>query len=99
MVVIEPGFISTEFLGVADENAREIIEHSGPYAASFEKLSGAVQRLRKLAGRPEDIAEVIFKALSARSPRTRYAAPGHAKFALALKRLLPSRIVDYILSR
>ena len=99
VVVIEPGFISTEFLGVADENAREIIEHSGPYAASFEKLSGAIQRLRKLAGRPEDIAEVIFKALSARSPRTRYAAPGHAKFALALKRLLPSRVFDYILSR
>ena len=99
VVVIEPGFISTEFLGVADENAREIIEHSGPYAASFEKLSGAIQRLRKLAGRPEDIAEVIFKALSARSPRTRYAAPGHAKFALALKRFLPSRVFDYILSR
>jgi NAD(P)-dependent dehydrogenase (short-subunit alcohol dehydrogenase family) len=99
VVVIEPGFIITEFLGVADENAREIVEHSGPYAESFERVSGAIQRLRKMAGKPEDIAEVIFKALAARNPRARYAAPGHAKFALMLKRLLPSRVFDYVLSR
>ena len=99
VVVIEPGFITTEFLGVADENARELIEQAGPYVGSFEKVSGAIQRLRKLAGRPEDIAEVIYKALSAQNPRTRYAAPGHARFALAVKRLLPSRLFDYILSR
>jgi len=99
VVVIEPGFITTEFLGVANENARPIMENAGIYAESFERVTGAVQRLRRLAGRPEDIAEVIFKALAARSPRTRYAAPGHAKFALAAKRLLPSRVFDYILSR
>jgi len=99
VVVIEPGFIITEFLSVADENAREIIEHSGPYAESLDHVAGAIQRLRKLAGRPEDIAEVIFKALAARNPRRRYAAPGHASFALAAKRLLPSRLFDYILSR
>jgi NAD(P)-dependent dehydrogenase (short-subunit alcohol dehydrogenase family) len=99
VVVIEPGFIITEFLGVADENARPIIDHPGPYAESFEKVAGAIKRLRKLAGRPEDIAEVIFKALAARSPRPRYAAPGHARVALAAKRLLPSRLFDYVLSR
>ena len=99
VVVIEPGFIITEFLSVADENAREIIEHSGPYAESVERVAGAIQSLRKLAGRPEDIAEVIFKALAARNPRTRYAAPGHARFALAAKRILPARVFDYVLSR
>lgn len=99
VVLIEPGFITTEFLGVANENAREIIEQAGPYAGSFEKMSSAVQRLRKLAGRPDDIAEVICKALTAGSPRARYAAPGHAKFALAVKRLLPTRLFDYVLNR
>jgi NAD(P)-dependent dehydrogenase (short-subunit alcohol dehydrogenase family) len=99
VVVIEPGFIITDFLGVATDNARDIIENPGPYTKSFESLSGAIKRLRGLAGRPEDIAEVIFKALTVRSPRARYAAPGHAKFALAVKRLLPSRVFDYVLSR
>jgi NAD(P)-dependent dehydrogenase (short-subunit alcohol dehydrogenase family) len=99
VVVIEPGFIITEFLGVATENARPIIENAGPYSESFERLGGVVHRLRKMAGRPEDIAEVIFKALSARNPRARYAAPGHARLALAVKRLLPSRVFDYVLGR
>ena len=99
VVVVEPGFIITEFLSVADENAREITEQAGPYAESLDRVAGATQRLRKLAGRPEDIADVIFKALSARNPRTRYAAPGHARFALAVKRLLPTRLFDYVVSK
>lgn len=99
VVVIEPGFIITEFLGVANENARPIMENAGPYTDSFERLGGVVRRLRKIAGRPEDIAEVILKALSARNPRARYAAPGHARLALAVKRLLPTRVFDYVLGR
>lgn len=99
VIVIEPGFIITEFLEVANEVSRETLEHPGPYAEPFERLGGAIQRLRKMAGRPEDIAEVIFKALTARSPRARYAAPGHARFALAVKRLLPARFFDYVMNR
>ena len=99
VVIIEPGFIITEFLGVANENAREIIEHAGPYAESIERTGAAIQRLRKLAGHPDDIAEAVFKALASKSPRARYAAPGHARFALAVKRLLPARLFDYVLSR
>jgi NAD(P)-dependent dehydrogenase (short-subunit alcohol dehydrogenase family) len=99
VVIIEPGFIITEFLGVANENAREIIEHAGPYAESFERMGAAIQRLRKMAGHPDDIAEAVFKALSSKNPRARYAAPGHARFALAVKRLLPARMFDYVLSR
>src|SRR6266571_7361910 len=45
VVVIEPGFIITEFLGVANEEAREIIEQPGPYAESLDRVAGAVQRL------------------------------------------------------
>jgi NAD(P)-dependent dehydrogenase (short-subunit alcohol dehydrogenase family) len=99
VVVIEPGFIITEFLGVANEEAREIIEHAGPYAETFERVAAGTQRLRKLAGRPEDIAELVFKAVAADSPRIRYAAPGHARLGLALKRLLPARLFDYVMSR
>jgi short-subunit dehydrogenase len=97
VIIIEPGFIVTEFLGVANEVSRDVLEQPGPYAEPIERLGGAVQRLRKLAGRPEDISDVIFKALTARNPRARYAAPGHARFALAAKRLLPARLFDYIL--
>jgi NAD(P)-dependent dehydrogenase (short-subunit alcohol dehydrogenase family) len=99
VVIIEPGVIVTEFVSVADENAREIINNSGPYKESFEKSFAAMQRLRRMAGQPEDIAEVIFRALASRNPRPRYAAPGHARFAIAAKRVLPARLFDYVLSR
>ncbi|MFY9556463.1 MAG: SDR family NAD(P)-dependent oxidoreductase [Blastocatellia bacterium] len=99
VVIVEPGFITTEFMGVANDNARPILDNPGPYGDAVERLSGIIQRLRKMAGRPEDIAEVVFKALVARKPRARYAAPGHARFALAAKRVLPSRLFDYVMSR
>ncbi|MFY9570717.1 MAG: SDR family NAD(P)-dependent oxidoreductase [Blastocatellia bacterium] len=99
VVIVEPGFITTEFMGVANDNARPILDNPGPYGDAVERLSGIIQRLRKMAGRPEDIAEVVFKALVARKPRARYAAPGHARFALSATRVLPSRLFDYVMNR
>jgi short-subunit dehydrogenase len=99
VVIIEPGFITTEFLEVANGISRDVIEKDSPYAASIARLGSSLQRLRKMAGSPEDIADVIFKALAADKPRTRYAAPGHARLAIVLKRLLPGRLFDYVLNR
>jgi short-subunit dehydrogenase len=99
VVIIEPGFIITEFLGVADEISRSVIEQESPYAASIEGLSSSLQRLRKMAGTPDDIAKLIVKALTSRKPRLRYAAPRHARLAIALKRWLPERLIDYVLNR
>jgi short-subunit dehydrogenase len=99
VVIIEPGFIITEFLDVANGISREVIETDSPYAASISRLGASLQRLRKMAGSPEDIAEVIFKGLAADKPRARYAAPGHARLAIALKRFLPESLFDYVLNR
>jgi len=99
VVIIEPGMIGTEFGSVADANVREMIDNSGPYKESFERSFLAIQRMRKLSGKPDDIAEVIFTALSVDSPKRRYAAPGHARIAIAAKRMLPARLFDYVLNR
>jgi len=99
VVIIEPGMIGTEFGSVADRNVREMIDNSGPYKESFERSFGAIQRMRKMSGEPKDIAEVIFRALSADNPKPRYAAPGHARVAIAAKRMLPARLFDFVLSR
>jgi short-subunit dehydrogenase len=99
VVVIEPGFIITEFLGVANEAARPIIEQDSPYKPFFESSAEGFKRMRKMAGRPEDIAELVVKAVTLDSPRARYAAPRHARLAIAAKRFLPARLFDYILDR
>ena len=99
VVIIEPGFIITEFLDVANGVSSDVIEKESPYAASIARLGSSLQRMRKMAGRPDDIADVILKALTARKPRARYAAPGHARLGIALKRFLPERLFDYVLNR
>jgi NAD(P)-dependent dehydrogenase (short-subunit alcohol dehydrogenase family) len=99
VVIVEPGFIVTEFLEVADETARPIIEQDSPYAAFFEGFAAGYQRLRRIAGKPDDIAELVARALISRRPRNRYAAPLHARIALMLKRWLPERLFDYVLTR
>jgi NAD(P)-dependent dehydrogenase (short-subunit alcohol dehydrogenase family) len=99
VVIIEPGFIITEFLGVANEIAQPITEQESPYKPFFEGFAEGYKRMRKMAGRPEDIAGLVFKALSVENPRSRYAAPRHAKLAIAAKRWLPARLFDYILDR
>lgn len=99
VVVIEPGFILTEFLGVANERARDVIERDSPYKPFFDGFAEGYKRMRKMAGRPDDIAELVLKALTLGRPRPRYAAPRHARFALAMKRLLPARLFDSVLSK
>ena len=96
VVIIEPGFIVTEFLDVANEVSREVVEQAGPYAASIARRNQSMQRLRKMAGTPDDIGKLIVKALTLANPRARYSAPGHAKVLIALRRFVPERLFDYI---
>ncbi len=96
VVIIEPGFIITEFLGVANEVSRSVIEQESPYSASIEGLSGSLQRLRRIAGTPDDIARLVVRALVVANPRARYAAPRHARVLIALRRFVPERLFDYV---
>lgn len=99
VILVEPGFIITEFLQVADRYSQSVVEDAGPYAPFLEGFSSGYERVRAIAGRPEDIAAVILRGLVARRPRARYASPLHARFLLMLKRLVPDRLFDYVLIR
>jgi short-subunit dehydrogenase len=99
VVIIEPGFIATEFSSVANERAREVIEQDSPYKPFFEGFAEGYKRIRKMAGHPDEIAELVMKALTLERPRPRYAAPRHARTALVLKRLLPARLFDWLIAR
>lgn len=96
VVIIEPGFIVTEFLEVANEVSREVIEQANPYAASIARRNASMQRLRKMAGTPDDIARLIVRALSLTNPRARYSGPRHAQVLIALRRYVPERLFDYV---
>jgi short-subunit dehydrogenase len=99
VVVIQPGYIVTEFLEVANTISRPVLDKAGPYAPFFADFERASQRGRRIAGKPDDVAELIVRALKANRPRIRYAAPRHASIALLLKRVLPERLFDYAMNR
>ncbi len=94
VVVIEPGFILTEFLEAAREASGDVEPSGTVYAGPWAALDAATERLRRIAGKPDDIARLVERALTARRPRTRYAGPLHAKVFLALRRFLPDRVFD-----
>ncbi len=99
VIVVEPGFILTEFRAVADEVSRDVAAHAGPYAPFYTAFARNYERTRRVAGQPADIAALIHTALTARRPRPRYASPAHAHVLLALKRLLPETWFDRLLAR
>jgi NAD(P)-dependent dehydrogenase (short-subunit alcohol dehydrogenase family) len=94
VVLIRPGFILTEFVDAANKASAPAIENSGPYAPYLEGFRTVYQRAHRIAGQPDDIARLVERALTARKPAPRYAAPMHAKLLLFIKWLLPARVMD-----
>ena len=94
VVLIEPGYILTDFARVASK-IQPTSEEAGPYASFLAEYNRRQEKARNIAGHPNDIAELIFQALAVDRPRFRYAAPRHAHVFLALKRFLPERLFEY----
>jgi len=75
-----------------------------PYAAYKKAVAGSFTTVQdgplgRLASTADDIAEVIVKAVTAGTPRTRYLINAVAKSMLATRRLLPTRASDALLAR
>lgn len=96
VTLIRPGFIVTEFIDAASKASDQYTDHAGPYAPYLEGFRVGYQRLRRIAGVPDDIARLVERALTADNPAPRYNGPLHAKFFLGLKWLLPDRLLEFI---
>ena len=102
VVVVEPGIIRTGFADAATGSME------GPTGATAENpyagFSAAVARatrdnyergpILKLGGGPETVAAAVERAITADSPRTRYAVTPSAHLFIWLRRLLPDRAWD-----
>lgn len=98
VTIIEPGAITTEFVDVMDA---PLLERSkgGPY----EKMANMAVKSHKdiyddsPSAKPEVIAKIIAKAISASNPKTRYAAGKMAKMTLFMRRWLSDKMFDKII--
>ena len=100
VVVIEPGGIRTEWPGIAAEKVRAV-SGTGPYAPQGNAVADSLasESTRRRSSPPELIAKTIGKAVTARRPKTRYAAGYGAKPMIFLHDVLPDRAFDAFIRR
>ncbi|GAA2053986.1 MULTISPECIES: oxidoreductase [Streptomyces] len=100
VVVIEPGGIATEWGAIAADKLEEA-SGNGPYEDQAKAVASSL-RSEANASRnspPSVIADAIGKAVTARRPKTRYATGFGAKPLISLRRILPDRAFDSVISR
>ncbi|MGC3960161.1 MAG: oxidoreductase [Verrucomicrobiota bacterium] len=95
VVVIEPGIIRTNFSSVLSNNLRKYIGRSA-YSNLVKKVADSTDRYteKQLGSSPDVIANVVFKAINARSPKTRYAAGQYAKMTMFMRKWFGDRFYD-----
>jgi NAD(P)-dependent dehydrogenase (short-subunit alcohol dehydrogenase family) len=100
--IIEPGLIRTGFADTA-VGSMDGSDGENPYAGFDEGVARTTAEnyergpISRLGGGPEAVAEAIERAISARSPKSRYAVTPSAHLFLGLRRLLPDRAWDAVL--
>ena len=99
VIVIEPGLVTSGFNATARESSA-LAQNGGPYdglkqALKTRAFSSDVGRLEQTFGAtPDQVAEVVVRAVSADHPKTRYPVTLMARVMPALRRLLPDRRSD-----
>ena len=104
VIVVEPGAVTTPIWGKGAEQVDDLAgsldseaqERYGPAMSSFGALMDKLDR-RGIA--PEKVARVVARALTAARPRTRYLVGPDARAQLALKTVLPDRVMDALTAR
>ena len=102
VILIEPGYIMTNFQQTAKDLAESYIEGSSgsPYAKIYSgAIAGATNSRRESKTTPEDCARVILHAIEASHPKARYTVTPLAKWAAFGRRILPDTLLDSFLRR
>jgi NAD(P)-dependent dehydrogenase (short-subunit alcohol dehydrogenase family) len=100
VVLIEPGYIVTNFQQTARQLAQPYLEaaKTSPYSKIY---SGAWEGANKGRGSskttPEDCARVILEAIESSHPKARYPVTQLAKLVSIAKRFLPDTVLDSFL--
>jgi NAD(P)-dependent dehydrogenase (short-subunit alcohol dehydrogenase family) len=102
--VVEPGSIATPIWERGQAEADAIGARAGDgHAELYGKAIEAYREVARKTGErgiaPEKVAERIEHALSARRPRTRYLVGADARGQALAKKLLPDRLVDWLIAR
>jgi NAD(P)-dependent dehydrogenase (short-subunit alcohol dehydrogenase family) len=102
VILIEPGYIVTNFQQTAKELAQPYAENAGnsPYAKIYACAAAGSNRGRERSKTtPEDCAQVIAEAIASPHPRARYPVTPMAKWVSFGRRFLPDTVLDSLMRR
>ena len=102
VILIEPGYIVTNFQQTVKELAEPYVERAkaGPYAKIYSGAWGGANRGRSSSRTtPEDCALVMLQAIESPHPKARYTVTPLAKWTSLAKRVLPDTLLDSFLRR
>ncbi len=99
VIVIEPGLVTSGFNATAQQSAA-LAPNGGPYeglkqalrARAFNSEVGHLERT--FGATPQQVADVVVRAIRADRPKTRYRVTLMAHVMPALRRLMPDRQWD-----
>uniref|UniRef100_UPI00055B89E9 oxidoreductase n=1 Tax=Amycolatopsis thermoflava TaxID=84480 RepID=UPI00055B89E9 len=100
VVVIEPGNIRSDGSSVTAETLRAA-SGEGPYAAWAGAVLNALtsQANARRESPPSVVADAVGQAVTARRPKTRYAAGFGARLLIAARGVLSDRVFDHLMAR
>jgi NAD(P)-dependent dehydrogenase (short-subunit alcohol dehydrogenase family) len=102
VVLIEPGYIVTNFQHTAKELAQPYVDAAkqSPYEKIYAGAwAGANQGRGQSKTTPEDCARVMLEAIEARDPRPRYGVTSLATLVKWAKRFTSDRLLDSLLRK
>ncbi|AOK31816.1 hypothetical protein WS67_20425 [Burkholderia singularis] len=92
VLVIEPGFVQTEFTDIAKTISSEYYGKYPEYQTLLQVHVRRDERWRRFAADADEVARTIVQAVQGTDSKVRYVTPGFARLMLTLKRILPERL-------
>jgi NAD(P)-dependent dehydrogenase (short-subunit alcohol dehydrogenase family) len=102
VVLVEPGLVRRAVVSQArptDTRALFGVAADSPYAEVAEVLGEALDEQMERASTPQDVANVIHRALAAPRPRARYAVTRSTAALMWARKILPDRFLDSRLAK
>jgi NAD(P)-dependent dehydrogenase (short-subunit alcohol dehydrogenase family) len=97
VILIEPGAINTEWDSIACDKLNKTSGHTA-YSELATKSTNMLRKAFSMGTKPEEIAKVIYKSLTVKSPKARYAKGTGAGITLFLRKILSDRLFDKFLT-
>lgn len=98
VVLVEPGDMRTHF--TANRRRVQAADENPAYREAMARAMAVVEHDELHGGSPEQVARLIERIVNSPSPRLRYAVgPATEKLAIVAKRVLPSRLFEWIMTK